>query len=76
MNSALRLVLLFLIPGFLFPPPAFSHGEHGGAAPLETGFLGERAWLCSIFVLDLESGRIIDQIAGVGPRACDIIFAQ
>ena len=76
MNSALRLVLLLLILGFLFPPSAFPHGEHGGAAPLETGSLGERAWLCSIFVLDLESGRIIDQIAGVGPRPYDIIFAQ
>ncbi len=64
MNSALRLALVLLILGFLFPPPAFPHGELGGAAPLETGFLGERAWLCSIL------------IAGVGPRACDIIFAQ
>lgn len=57
MNSALRLALLLLILGFLFPPPAFPRGEHGGAAPLETGFLGERAWLCSILVLDLETGE-------------------
>ncbi|MFN3476025.1 MAG: cytochrome D1 domain-containing protein [Candidatus Methylomirabilales bacterium] len=30
----------------------------------------------SIFVLDLETGRIVDQIPGIGPRACDVIFAQ
>lgn len=30
----------------------------------------------SIFVLDLDSGKIVDQISGIGPRACDVIFAQ
>lgn len=30
----------------------------------------------SIFVLDLETGRIVDQIPGIGPRACDVIFTQ
>ena len=29
----------------------------------------------SIFVLDLDSGEIVDQISGIGPRACDVIFA-
>ena len=29
----------------------------------------------SVFVLDLETEQIIDQIPGVGPRACDVIFA-
>lgn len=35
-----------------------------------------RARDSSIFVLDLETGTIIDQISGIGPRACDVIFAQ
>jgi YVTN family beta-propeller protein len=30
----------------------------------------------SIFVLDLETGKIVDQIPGMGPRACDVIFAE
>ena len=30
----------------------------------------------SIVVLDLDSGKIVDQISGIGPRACDVIFAQ
>jgi YVTN family beta-propeller protein len=30
----------------------------------------------SVFVLDLDSGKIVDQISGIGPRACDVIFAR
>lgn len=30
----------------------------------------------SILVLDLATERIVDEIPGVGPRACDVIFAQ
>jgi YVTN family beta-propeller protein len=30
----------------------------------------------SIFVVDLETDRIVEQIPGVGSRACDLIFAR
>jgi len=30
----------------------------------------------AIFVLDRDSGKIVDKISGIGPRACDVIFSQ
>jgi DNA-binding beta-propeller fold protein YncE len=30
----------------------------------------------SVFVLDLDSDKVVDQIPGIGPRACDVIFAR
>jgi DNA-binding beta-propeller fold protein YncE len=30
----------------------------------------------SVFVLDLDSAKVVDQIPGIGPRACDVIFAR
>lgn len=35
-----------------------------------------RAQESSVFVLDLETETIVDQIPGIGPRACDLIFAR